>query len=92
MHGTPDDVAKRLGNVETRLQKIHDRAIGDRNDRKTWPDTLPGELEVVQKEVADIKKTVEGWRGVFNKGVSGFLIALLGTVAGVIATRVLGGG
>lgn len=88
----PGAIAKRLEQVEGRLKEVHDRAIGDRNNQEAFKKTLPGEIEAIQKEVSDIKTTVEGWKGTLNKGVTGFILALLGALAGFVVTRLTAGG
>ena len=88
---SPGLVAQRLGKVESDLVTIRAQTMGDRNNEKTFPDSQRGKLEQAIKEIAAIKTTVESWKGTFNKGVSGFFLALVALLAGFVFAKLTGG-
>lgn len=90
-------LADRVDAVEGRLITLRKETVGDRNDKKNFPDSLAGQVDDVRdgldeaiEELDDIKKVITGWQSTWNRVQSTFWVAVIVAVAGFIVGRVVG--
>jgi hypothetical protein len=88
---TIEQINHELVVLKETVEKMDLLTFGDRRDVEAYKKSLQGKLEEVQKQMDDLAEDVGGFKSTLNKGITGFLMAVLGA-AGLWVFNALTGG